>query len=349
MGVKKLYKIIETYAIKSITQKPMSDYRKTTQALDGLLILYQCYYDNSDIFVNEIIGGFKNNHLCVCLEKSILMLKYGINPYWVFDGSPPKIKMDTINQRKRNKEEAKLKLDDPMIIDKRKYEKIALTITKYDIKEVKYLLQILGLSYRESTTEADVDCGILCNSKIVNGVISEDSDMLLFGCGKLLRNFFGDNVMEIDTNIMLEELGLTQEQLIDLSAILGNDYCQGISNIDVLDIYVKFKEFNCDMYSFLEYIKTNKKYKNCNIPNNFIESWLECKKYYLSCVGQIENQRKIYWNQPNYNLLYEYLVNIKGFDQKYVNIKINELCIMHNYYIKFYCNLGPFNVIKRLQ
>lgn len=349
MGAPKLYKIIHMYAVKSITYKQMQEYRKTTQAIDGLLILYQCYYDNDDFYVDKVIGGYKNNHLYICLEKSCLMLKYGINPYWVFDGKPPQIKSMTIDKRRKEKEEAKMQLKDVNITDKRKYEKMALTITKYDIKEVKYLLDILGLQYTESKTEADVDCGILSNSKIVNGVVSEDSDMLLFGCEKLLRNFFGDSVTEIDTKVMLEELGLTLEQLIDLSAILGNDYCYGISNTNACDMYVKFKECECDMDKFLEYIKSNKKYANCVIPNNFIESWIECRKYYLSCVGQIEKYRKIYWNQPNYSLLHEYLVNIKGFDQKYVNIKMNELYIMYTYYVKYNYNLGPFNVIRRLQ
>ena len=53
----------------------------------------------------EIVG-----HLFACFFKSLAMLRYGIMPLWVFDGTPPLIKQETIDVRKKVKEVAFTKL-----------------------------------------------------------------------------------------------------------------------------------------------------------------------------------------------------------------------------------------------
>jgi DNA excision repair protein ERCC-5 len=79
----------------------------------------------------------------------------------------------------------------------------------------------MGVTFIEADGEADVQCAILNISNTIDGVISEDWDMVLFGCLKLLKNFFNkSNVLEIDIYVLLNELGMNLEQLIDLSTIL---------------------------------------------------------------------------------------------------------------------------------
>jgi flap endonuclease-1 len=337
MGIKKLSSIIQKYAENSVTIKSMSHYRGTVQAIDASLILHKYFFVNNDS---------KNCHIETCFSKTMLMLKYGIMPYWIFDGCPPPIKQMTIDKRKAIKENAREKLNDPNVVNKKKYIRLALSISKKDIKDVKYLLFLLGLEYKESVSEADIECGILSRATIVNGVVSEDSDMLLFGCEKLLKNFFNKaNIIEIDVEILLKELDMNLEQLIDMCAILGNDYCLGIKNMYPLDVYQRFKKCNCNMRVFLELIKYDKNYV---IPDNFVSTWLASKEYYLSTYTN-RKYEKIFWKEPDYLLLYIFLVVEKGFDRNKVIGKLEEIRKMYRYYYSHDCNLGPYNIIRRIK
>jgi len=357
MGVKGLFNIIKTFASDSVVTKHMSEYRGTIQAIDASLILYK-YCMTKSIVQNEIATHpFKftrnpsgnpnqdsNCHLDTCLHKTCTMLKYGIMPIWIFDGKFPEIKLQTVNKRNKVREKAQEKLNDPKIENKAKYIKAALKLSKVNIDDVKYLLDLIGIRYIESNEEADSQCAALNIANVTNGVISEDWDMLLFGCDKLLKNFFNKtNVVEIDVKILLKKLNMNLEQLIDLSAILGNDYCQGIKGLNPIELYKKFKEHNFDMYEFLE------KLEKCVIPNDFVARWKESKKYYMNLSNiKIENA-EILWSQPNYSELYEYLVNEKEFPKNVINDKIDELRKMYTYYINNNCKLGPYNVVRRLQ
>lgn len=338
MGVKGLFNIINTHAANSINQKHMSSYRGTVQAIDASLILYK-----------YCIGG-ENCHVDTCLHKTCTMLKYGVMPMWIFDGKSPPIKSQTVNKRRKIRENAKEKLNDPNLSkeERAKYSRQAISLSKYNIADVKKLLQLMGITYIESIEEADIQCAVLNVTNVAHGVISEDWDLILFGCKTLLKNFFNkSNVVEIDVNTLLEELNMNLEQLIDLSAILGNDYCQGIIGMRPIDLYNKFKECKYEMIPFLKLLKDE---DQCSIPKNFAQSWIESKQYYMNAQITITPENgKIMWNQPDYGGLYKYLIEEKKFDKNVIINKIEELKKMYTFYVGQNYNLGPYNVIRRLR
>ncbi len=344
MGVKGLFKIIVTFAPDSIMSKHMSEYRETIQALDASLILYKYCLPNSRKN-GKLPTLSKNCYLDTCLHKTCTMLKYGVMPAWVFDGKFPEIKSHTVNKRRKIRQEAQKKLDDPLVENKIKYIREALRLSRADINDVKYLLNLMGIAYIESIEEADSQCAALNIANVTNGVISEDWDMLLFGCETLLKNFFDKSkVVEINVKILLNRLEMNLEQLIDLSAILGNDYCKGIIGIGPIEIFKKFKEYNYDMYIFLDKISKDKYI----IPNDFIECWQKSKNYYMNSLNKRVTNTNILWKQPDYSEIYEYLVNEKNFPKNVINEKICELQKMYSYYINHNNKLGPYNVIRRI-
>jgi flap endonuclease-1 len=349
MGVKGLFTIITTHANKSIETRHMSEYRGTTQALDASLILYKYCLARIMTSNDNTIGGRNNCHLDTCLHKTSTMLKYGIMPMWIFDGKSPEIKLHTVNKRRKVREDAQGKLADPNISeeDKLKYLKLATSLTKSNINDVKKLLDLLGITYIESTEEADAQCAELNINNVVDGVISEDWDLLLFGCEKLLKNFFNKTkVVEINVKILLQELNINLEQLIDLSALLGNDYCPGLIGMKPVDTYNNFKACNYDMDVFLKLVKDE---NSCYVPSNFIKLWQDSKKYYMNNKFTKIDYDKIIWAKPNYDELYKYLVIEKEFDRNIVINKINELRKMYTFYIGQNYKLGPYNVIRRLK
>mgnify|MGYP000571860250 CR=1 FL=1 len=69
-------------------------------------------------------------------------------------------------------------------------------------------------------------------------------DILTFGTNKLIRKLSAkDNVVEYDLKILLKELGLSQEQFIDLCILLGCDYTPTIDKIGPKRAYELIKQY----------------------------------------------------------------------------------------------------------
>ena len=60
-------------------------------------------------------------------------------------------------------------------------------LTQEDIDSVKHLLQLMGVSYYESEGESDYVCAKMVKKKIAFACMSEDMDMFVYGCPKVLR------------------------------------------------------------------------------------------------------------------------------------------------------------------
>jgi len=359
MGVNGLRKIISKYAPDALEKKNFKDFNGTVQALDGVLALYKFCIATIDTPYSKV------GHLFACFFKTLSMLRYGIMPIWVFDGKPPEIKQMTLDERRRNKDIAHNKLNDECLShnDKKKLEKRTFTVTSKLVEDVKDLLKLLGIPYVIAPGEAEAQCVALNKAKIAHGVVTEDWDAILFGCKRMLKDFSNknvNNVTEISTKKLLKKLDITHEQIIDLSSILGNDYCSGINSLKPLDAYYIFKECKFNMHDFLGLLRSEinlKEYEQnhenefyahilsirkklgsminklqyCKIPNNFEELAKTAKDYYLHAPVIEPNEVQVKWETPKYQELYKFLLD-KGFEEDLIKSKLNELIMMHAYY-----------------
>ena len=68
---------------------------------------------------------------------------------------------------------------------------------------------------------------------LVDGVITEDSDVMLFGARNVYRHIFEKNrfVEKYDMKVIERELGLDREELIKLALFMGSDYTPGVRGI----------------------------------------------------------------------------------------------------------------------
>lgn len=352
MGVKRLYQVVKQCANDCITERDFKDYKSTVQAVDASLLLYKFCIALMDTTHFRKEDGEITGHLFACFFKTMSMLRYGIMPLWIFDGAPPSIKQDTIDERKKIKETAIFRLSTGTIItqnEKAKLEKKTFSISTKQINELKKLLNYIGISYIDSPGEAEAQCAAMNISGLCDGVVTEDWDAVLFGCKKMLKDFSNKTtVIEIDVERLMRELGIKREQLIDLCSILGNDYCSGISGLKPTEAYLKFKKANFNMEEFIDVLKKENDIKfKYRIPEKFEQEWKISRNYYLHAPVLKPETISVDWKEPQYDKIYKYLVEEKKFNGNVISGKINELRIMYRHYVSNNSNLLTLSRINR--
>ena len=106
-------------------------------------------------------------------------------------------------------------------------------ITQQMTAEIQALLRIFGLPYLTAPMEAEAQCAQLAMQHLVDGIITDDSDVFLFGGTPVYRNMF-NNRRSVECywmNDMHRELGLSRERLIQLAFLLGSDYTEGLPGV----------------------------------------------------------------------------------------------------------------------
>jgi DNA excision repair protein ERCC-5 len=81
--------------------------------------------------------------------------------------------------------------------------------------------------------EAEAQCAELARLNLVDGVITDDNDVFLFGASQCFKNLFND-AKYVECFIaadLARELSLTRERLISLAYLLGSDYTEGLPGI----------------------------------------------------------------------------------------------------------------------
>lgn len=81
--------------------------------------------------------------------------------------------------------------------------------------------------------EAEAQCAALLSFGLVDGIITDDSDVFLFGGGRVLKNMFNQSkTVECFLLSDLErELGLDRDKLVRLAYLLGSDYTDGLPGV----------------------------------------------------------------------------------------------------------------------
>ena len=149
---------------------------------------------------------------------------------------------DPIDERRKEEEEAKKALFSRLVNSNQNalHERKQDLLKKYRhfssqnafvsediIVDTTEILRIFGIPFLFAPGEAEAQCAFLEMMGLVDGVISNDSDVFAFGGKHLYRNFFVDNqyVQAYRIEDMEHELGLSRERIIEFALLEGCDYC----------------------------------------------------------------------------------------------------------------------------
>lgn len=95
----------------------------------------------------------------------------------------------------------------------------------------KQLLKQFGFPWHIAPGEAEAECALLQREGIIDAVLSEDVDTLMFGSGITLRNWTSDNSTKTPTHVNVyratetkEKSGMDREGMILVALMSGGDY-----------------------------------------------------------------------------------------------------------------------------
>lgn len=289
MGIKNFTKIISKYAPDAITHSTIDDLTNKTLAIDANHMIYKSVsaLRNSPITHVVKLTRIDVTHIHLLLTKIIGFFKYRIRPIFVFDGQPPEIKHEHLSNRKS----------------------LEYAPTQQQYQECKQLIALLGCEYINSPQEADAQCVRLESNGVVDGIISDDTDILLFGGKTLIKNFSikkNKHFQIIRTDNLLESTQLTLDQLIDLGILLGSDY------------YPHIKLGPVSSYRHIQRYNTIE-----NIPNISVDiKLLKQVRYYFKnpiTIPYTSHQRPV-----NFSGLIRFLSDY-GFDGQYIQRAVDKI------------------------
>ena len=178
-----------------------------------------------------------------------LIADFGLQMMFVFDGRPPVEKAGEIVRRRAVRERYETEAAEARRAGDlaAAFSKSTMTsrLTRGMIADAIQLLNLMGLPTVQAPSEAEAQAAHMARRGDAWAAASKDYDSLLFGAPRLLRflTITGREFLPsqgtsrpitpelIDLQRMLDELGISRPQLVDLGLLVGTDFHPGIKGI----------------------------------------------------------------------------------------------------------------------
>lgn len=207
-------------------------------------------------------------------------------------------------------------------------------VTQIMVTECQALLSLFGIPYITAPMEAEAQCAELVALGLVDGIVTDDSDIFLFGGTRVYKNMFnGNKFVECYLTADLEkELSLSREQLISIAHLLGSDYTEGIPGIgpvtavEILsefpgrDGLVNFKEWWAEVQANpkrpkeAEATKFRRKFRKTNATKLFLSPSFPSPAVYDAYLNPDvdKNPEQFLWGVPDLEGLRRFLMATIG-------------------------------------
>ena len=303
MGIMNLNRfLIDNCKRTTIHKYALSSLKNKTIVIDTSIYLYK-YIGQNALFENfyTMISQFRENN---------------INPLFIFDGKAPVEKYDLLDARRNEKLSAeqeyntlRMKIesyDEHVSHEQQKKELLELKLLKSrflrvrysDIIMVKKLMTAYGVMYHEAEGEADQVCAAMVLSGKAWACMSDDMDMFVYGCPRVIRHFSitNQNVLLYKLENILSDLKIDMTTFRQITVLSGTDYniTSNTSFVETMKWYEEYihckENMNLDFYDWL--------YKNTKYIQNY-ESLL--KIYHLFQLDDLNIHRLTPFNVTYHN------------------------------------------------
>ena len=216
-----------------------------TIAIDAFNVIYQFLSSVRQPDGTPLMDSSGNvtSHLSGLFYRNIALLSEGISLIYVFDGEYHVLKGKTHELRQATKDVAVEKyeeaLDDGDVDGMGKYARGFSKIDDKMISESKELLEAMGIAVVQAPGEGEMQAAELVKSGQAYAVGSQDYDALVVGGTRLIQNltlsrkrktvsgfiYIAPEMIEFEG--VINQLGITWDQLICLAILVGTDFNHG--------------------------------------------------------------------------------------------------------------------------
>ncbi|GLB40317.1 putative xeroderma pigmentosum G I-region [Lyophyllum shimeji] len=148
----------------------------------------------------------------------------------------------------KNIEDVRRELDDeikPLNQQRKAAMRDSEDVTQQTVSQIMAMLRLFGIPYITAPMEAEAQCAELVSLGLVDGVITDDSDVFLFGAQRVFKNMFNQS-KTVECFLLTDlsrDLGLERDTLIRLAYLLGSDYVEGLPGVGPVVAMELLKEF----------------------------------------------------------------------------------------------------------
>ena len=342
MGILNLLRILKQIS----TKRSLNSYKGKKAGIDGYTWLHRSLYCIGEGILKNPVDITK----CInyFTKKLQLLLRNEITPIFIFDGD--KLPMKTSEEDKRQiKRKEYEKEAENMLRMNNVYGAIYKKIEAFDVTpefayEFMKILKIYNVEYYVAPYEADAQLAYLSHINYIDFIITEDSDLLAYGCKCVLYKLgtLKNEPIDVGEEILWDNIknskeirfkNFSKDKFLSFCILCGCDYLKisGVGPKLSNEALNKFDDYN----KFLGYIFN----KSCT-QGSIIDTIKKYEKTFLTFRYQVvycpKEKRMKYFNDikndHNYSFLDKYkndlsFLGVLDFDNidKYVKGEINPI------------------------
>ncbi|KAF9051720.1 PIN domain-like protein [Panaeolus papilionaceus] len=233
-------------ALQAITKKKhLSELRGKRVAVDAYGWLHKGVYGCA---TELALGKPTTKYVDFAMKRVQLLRHHGIEPYLVFDGGPLPAKEGTEGDRKKRREEqiarGRAFTNQGKHSQARECFVKSIDVTPEMAYQLIKALQANSVQYVVAPYEADAQLAYLEKQGLVDAILTEDSDLLVFGCHnvwfKLSTDAFVETISRRDFNSVtataansasISLVGWNDSQFRAMAILSGCDYLPSIPGV----------------------------------------------------------------------------------------------------------------------
>jgi flap endonuclease-1 len=239
MGIARLNQFLRAHGGDAIRLVTLEELSGRHLAVDASIYMYRFLGERS------LLAGI--------YQMVTLLRRQNITPVFVFDGAPPREKQATQAERHRRKEEAfqarqdleerirtrQVNMSRATQAELYQLRRRSLRLGRYRVSQVRQLLSLCGVPQIEAQGEADTVCAALVTSGECWGCLSEDTDMFVCGCARVLRylSLAKGTCVLYDWDRIRLQLQIPQPEFQLVCAAAGSDYGAGVTGMGIVEAW----------------------------------------------------------------------------------------------------------------
>uniref|UniRef100_A0A8C7VGP1 Exonuclease 1 n=1 Tax=Oncorhynchus mykiss TaxID=8022 RepID=A0A8C7VGP1_ONCMY len=262
-------------------------YKGQTVAVDTYCWLHKGAFSCAEKLAK---GEPTDQYVTYCMKFVDMLLSFGVKPILVFDGCnlPSKQEVDKARgeRRQANLQKGKQLLREGKISEARDCFTRCVNVTPSMAHDVIKAARTRGVDCVVAPYEADAQLAFLNKAGIAQAIITEDSDLLAFGCKKvILKMDKQGNGLEIDQNHLgrCRSLGdvFTEEKFRHMCILSGCDYLSSLYGIGLGKACKLLRMANNP--DIIKVIRKMGQYLKMNVvvPDEYIDGFVKANNTFL--------------------------------------------------------------------